>query len=210
MAIKTEGTHAGEYIVSESGGNRSRESATLASGDLTAGAVLGLVATASTTEIGGSNVGDGVMGAVTIGADAIAGDYILVCTAEGANVGTFSVTTPAGVALGDLTVASAYTSTHINMTLADGAEDFDTDDTFTITAVVDNYGEFNTAGSNGTETAVAILFDAVDASSAAAGCVITARDSEVNGGQIVFKSGTTAAQETAAAATLADVGIIVR
>ncbi len=210
MSTLTEVSHAGEYIVSEADGTRSREAAVLNTGDLEAGAVLGRLNTVSTTAVGGSNVGTGVMGTVTIGADAIAGDYVLTCTAEGSNVGTFSVVSPSGITLAELTVASAYSTTHLSMTLADGTEDFDTGDVFTITAILDNYAEFNTAGSGGTEEAVAILFDAVDASSASAACVISARDCEVTADELVWKSGTTAAQKLAAGQTLAEAGIITR
>jgi len=42
MASFTEGRHTGEHIVSEANGARSREQATLASGDLPAGTVLAL------------------------------------------------------------------------------------------------------------------------------------------------------------------------
>lgn len=44
MTTLTEGRHAGEFIVSEANGDRSRNQATLVSGqDLAAGAVLGLI-----------------------------------------------------------------------------------------------------------------------------------------------------------------------
>lgn len=210
MAIKTEGTHAGEYIVSESSGTRSRESVTLATGDLAAGTVLGQVTTANSVTIGGSNVGDGTMGSVTIGVDAENGDYVLVCTAEDTNAGTFSVTTPGGVALDDLTVAVAYVSSHINMTLADGAEDFDVGDTFTIDVLNNEYAIFNAGASDGTETAKAILFDAVDASAAEQTCVVSKRDSEVTGDELTWNAGTTSAQKSTATISLAAVGIILR
>jgi len=210
MAILTEGTHAGEYLVSEAGGSRSRETAILASGDLVAGTVLGQVTTATSSTAGGSNTGNGTMGTVTIGTDAENGDYELVCTATATDAGTFSVTTPAGVALADLTVGVAYVSSHINMTLADGATDFDIDDTFTIDVIINEYAEHNPGASDGTETAKAILFDAVDASSAEQACVISKRDCEVNGDELVWKTGMTSVQKASAATSLASVGIILR
>jgi len=210
MAIKTEGTHAGEYIISESSGTRSRESVVLATGDLAAGTVLGQVTTANTITIGGSNVGDGVMGSVTIGTDAINGTYVVTCTAEDTNAGTFSVTTPGGVALDDLTVAVAYVSSHINVTLADGAEDFDVDDTFSIDVLTNEYAIFNAGASDGTETAKGILFDAVDASGAEQSATMSARDCEVTAGELVWNSGTTSIQKVAAETSLKSVGIILR
>ena len=210
MAIFTETSHAGEYIVSESNGTRSREVAVLATGDLEAGTVLGQVTTANSTTIGGSNVGNGVMGSVTNGVDAENGDYVLVCTVKTTNAGTFSVTTPGGVALADLTVAVAYSGSHINMTLADGSTDFEVADTFTIDVLNNEYAIFNAGASDGTETAKAILFDAVDASSTEQSCVISKRDCEVTGDELIWKSGMTSAQKAAAATSLASVGIILR
>jgi len=59
------------------------------------------------------------------------GTYTLLCTAEVGDAGTFSVQAPDGSFLPDLTVAVAY-SNQIALTIADGAEDFDTGDTFTV------------------------------------------------------------------------------
>lgn len=210
MAILTEGEHAGGYIVSEASGNRSRELVTLATGDLDAGTVLGQVTTANSTTVGGSNVGNGTMGTVTNGVDAENGDYVLVCTAEAIDAGTFSVTTPSGATLDDMTVGVAYVSSHINFTLADGATDFDIDDTFTIDVLNNEYAIFNAGASDGTETAKAILFDNVDASSAEQTVTVSKRDCEVNGAELTWNSGTTSVQKAAAATSLASVGIILR
>jgi len=201
MATLTEGTHAGEYIVSEANGERSREAGFLASGNnLGACAVLGQVTTASAATADGENTGDGTSSAPTVGTSAINGTYVLTCTAEAANAGTFSVVDPLGNALDDLTVAVAYVSAHINLTISDGSEDFDTGDIFTVDVIFAEYGEFNAGASDGTETAAAILFDAVDASSAEQKCVVTKRDSEVRASDLVWKTGTAEAQKTAAIA----------
>lgn len=119
--------------------------------DLDRGTLLTKVPTlaAGTATAGGSNVGDGVAGTVTLGDYAELGTYTLTCTAESANAGTFSVLTPSGYFLSDLTVASAYTSQHINLTIADGAEDFDAGDVFTI-AVTESGSKYSktVAGGN--------------------------------------------------------------
>ena len=210
MATLTEGTHAGEYIISEAGGTRSRASVVLATGDLEACTVLGQVTTANTVTVGGSNTGNGVMGSVTIGEDAENGDYILVCTATDTDAGTFSVTTPSGVALADMTVGVAYVGSHVNFTLADGSTDFAENDTFTFDVLTNEYAIFNAGASDGTQTAKAILFDAVDASSAEQSATVTIRDSEVTADELVWNTGTTSAQKTAATISLASVGIILR
>jgi len=211
MATLTEGTHAGEYIVSEANGNRSREAGFLASGnDLSACTVLGQVTTASAATADGENTGNGTASAPTVGTAAINGTYTLTCTAEVGDAGTFSVVTPLGTALADLTVGVAYVSSHINLTISDGAEDFDIGDTFTVDVIFSEYGEFNAGASDGTEVAKAILFDAVDAASAEQKCVVTARDSEVRASDLVWKTGTTESQKATAITALASVGIILR
>lgn len=211
MAVLTEGTHAGEYIVSEANGSRSRAAGYLASGnDLDAGAVLGQVTSASAVTAGGGNTGDGTAGTCTLGSEAENGTYTLTCTATDTDAGTFSVLTPGGVYLDDLTVAVAYVSTHINLTIADGATDFALDDVFTVDAIFGEYGEYNPAASDGTETAKAILFDAVDASSAEQKCVVSVRDCEVTGDELIWKATVTSANKAAATTALASVGIILR
>lgn len=80
-----------------------------------------------------NNVGDGEFAATpTLGGSAETGEYVLVCTAESPDSGTFSVTTPSGDPLSDLTVGSVYSSLHINGTLQDGATDFQIGDTIIV------------------------------------------------------------------------------
>lgn len=67
------------------------------------------------------------------------------------------------------------------------------------------------AASNGSEAAVAILYAAVDATSADAAAVIVARDAEVKRGELTYNAATdTDAEILAVHASLASVGIIVR
>jgi len=80
------------------------------------------------------NTGDGVV-TVTVGPDAVLGAYVLECTAEAGNGGTFKLTDPAGViAAADVAVGTLHTTTgELNVLVADGAEDWDTGDIITIT-----------------------------------------------------------------------------
>jgi len=119
MESFTEGRHAGEHIVSEANGARSREQGTLAAGNLPAGAVLALN-------------GDG--------------DYVQ---------------------------------------LAPSAAD-------------------------GTETAKAVLYGAVDASVSAQPCTINARDCEVQESALTLPDGISEPQTTTAMDDLIGVGIIPR
>lgn len=65
------------------------------------------------------------------------------------------------------------------------------------------------AAADGTETAVAVLYGAVDASAADQPCVTIGRDAEVNDNDLNY-AGADAGQKTQAIADLAAVGIIVR
>jgi len=211
MAVLEETRHAGEYLVSEANGNRSREAGKLASGNnLVAGAVLGQVTSASDATADGENVGNGTSSAPTLGTAAINGTYILTCTAEAVDAGTFSVATPGGALLADLTVGVAYVSSHINLTISDSTEDFDIGDIFTVDVIIGEYGEFDAGASDGTQTAATILYSGVDASTAEQKCVVTKRDTEVDGGALAWKTGTTEVQKATAIASLATSGIIVR
>lgn len=69
--------------------------------------------------------------------DAAAGDYFTI-TVAAANAGTFSVKTPSGYYLPNLTVAVAYTSDHINLTVADGSIDWAVADYITVAVTTDN------------------------------------------------------------------------
>ena len=211
MAVLVEPRHTGEYIVSEANGNISREAGKLASGNnLSACAVLGQVTSASDATADGGNVGNGTASAPALGTEAINGTYTLACTAEAVDGGTFSVATPGGTLLSDLTVGVAYVSSHINLTISDGAEDFDVGDIFTVDVIIGEYGEFNAGASDGTQTAVAILYSGVDASTSEQKCVVTKRNSEVDGGALVWKDGTTEVQKATAIASLSNSDIIVR
>lgn len=121
MATLTEGRHAGEFIVSEANGNRSRDTVAVISGqNLKAGHVVGII-TAS--------------GKVT---------------------------------------------------------------------------EMDPAATNGSEVAAGVLFAPVDASAGDAPGVLLARDCEVTGADLTYKTGATAGQITTAEGELETLGIIVR
>lgn len=69
------------------------------------------------------------------------------------------------------------------------------------------YSAYDDGNSDGTETAVAILYAATDATDADTECTIIARDAEVNGETLAFASGV---DEAGAIVDLAAEGIIVR
>ncbi len=208
-AVLTEKPHAGGFLLSEGNRTRSRENGVLNSGqNLVAGAVLGQLKTGAGAKISGT--GDGTIGAVTLGPDAQVGIYVLTGKSESGNAGTFSVRTPSGDALPDLTVAVAYASTHINLTVADGAADWDIGDVIHVTVTGGDFTELAPAATNGAQSAAGLLYAGVDASSADTPCVVVERDAEVNQHEITWPSGITAAQKALAIQQLKVRGIVLR
>lgn len=72
------------------------------------------------------------------------------------------------------------------------------------------YAGMDTGSPDGRATAAGILLAATDASAGDVVCAAVLRDAEVNGEQLVFPSTSPAADEAAAAVSLATLGIIVR
>src|SRR5689334_16905748 len=110
MTVYTEDLHAGAFIASEGPGTRSRDAITVLSGqNLKVGAVLGKVAhgTASSAAFAG-NTGNGVLGAVTLGANVKAGVYKLIILDPVTNAGAFQVEGPDGIVVATGKVATAF------------------------------------------------------------------------------------------------------
>jgi len=208
MAI-SESNYALEFLLSEAPGGRSRESGTLNSGqNCVAGEVLGRIMTAAGVLVDGT--GDGTIGTVTVGPAAQVGVYVLTGIAESSNAGTFSVVAPDGSALPNLTVAAAYSSQHISLTVADGANDWDIADVIHVTVTGGAYEALDPQATTGEQTACAILYASVDASSADTACVVVTREAEVNGGELTWPSGISDANKALATSRLAARGILIR
>ena len=148
---------------------RTTKDVTIVSGqNVVAGTVLGertasTVPATATADAG--NTGNGTMGSVTGGLETMAGIYTIECVEVVANGGIFSVVDPDGNRVGsDAVVAAAYTSPHLNFTIADGATDFALGDKFTVT--VTGSGEFlaaAAAAADGSNRPKYIAADAIDA-----------------------------------------------
>jgi hypothetical protein len=95
-----------------------------------AGAAFAATATSAAL---GTNTGNGVMGAITVSAGAKAGTYTLTITQSATNAGAFMVEDPDGKEVGHGNVASAFSAGGLAFTLADGATDFVSGDSFTLT-----------------------------------------------------------------------------
>lgn len=130
-------------------------------GALLRGTVLGIKLTgAVAAKASGAGNGNVAAASVTIGREAQAGVYRLTCTAAAANAGTFKVQTPTGARLADLTVASAYSSTHISLTVPDGSTDWAVGDVITVT-VTGKAAAYDPTATDGREVAALILADDV-------------------------------------------------
>ena len=224
MTFASDSLRLSDFIQYEANPDQSREEITILAGSgaarvLTGGMVLGrtLASATEAAAAGGSNTGDGAMGAVTAGKKVKAGVYSLVCIATGTDVGTFAVFDPDGIpvksAVGlDLVVAAAFASDHFSVTLADGATDFALGDTFTITmsALVHKYVRHETTGSDGSEIVSGILlFDktAPDGTDAK-GVALVRGPAIINKGQIVHDANATAAEIDGVLAALMTMGIV--
>ena len=134
----------------------------LASGKLPRGSVLGMVSTNNAIATAGEdNTGNGTFGAITVGAAAKPGNYVL--TATGAT--TFTAVDPDGSALPNVTVGNAYSQGGLGFTITAGGTAFVAGDSFTID-VVDAVGQFVLSvktASDGSQTPSAILADDADA-----------------------------------------------
>ena len=210
MPVQTESNYLGDLLKYEAPNLFSREEVTLTAGNLALGAVIGRKAP-TVTVTPGTNTGNGVMGAVTLGVAALPGSYVVTCKTKVSNAGVFTVVDPRGLPLADLTVAVAYAGDHINCTLADGSTDFEVGDKFTIAvSVASEIGEFNPGASDGLQFAAGVLAEAADASAAAKQAVIIAREAIVSRQALVWKSGATAPQKAVAIGQLKTLGILAR
>lgn len=103
-------------------------------------ATLGVVCTVAheygivTDTAGGSNAGDGALtAAVTSGGAPKAGTWTLTCTSAAADAGDFDVVDPDGFSVGTVTADAGLTAVAgLDLTLTDGAADFEVGDTFSV------------------------------------------------------------------------------
>ena len=217
MAAQTEGKHAGEFILSEAPGNRSRENViVLLAENLKAGHVLGRRLDSPTVAAAvalGVNTGDGAVSGEAVGTDlgVQRGRYTLMCIEPGANAGVFAVFDPNGVHIGDATVAVAFDK-ELQFTIADGANDFVAGDAFSIqvTGGTYKYKEYDPTDEDGGQRPSGILYDAVDATSADKDGVVVRRDAELRKDDLNWFTGATAAQKDEALDALEALGLIGR
>lgn len=200
MVTKTEGRYAGEFIITEANGYRSRKDVYITAGDLSAGAVLGRAVVAAA---GAGNTGASTIGSVTMDPALPDGVYTITATSTGATA-AFTVTGPNAEAFGTGAVGTAFSAGGVAFTITDGTPDTATGDTFTITV---SHIELDPSGTDGEDVAAAILYDAVDASAAAVWGAAVVADAEVMKDALQWNVAVTAAQKLTAYTELFDLGI---
>ncbi len=97
---------------------------------LLASYAYGTVTSTKTVTVGTS---DGTLATFTTTGNPKPGVWTLGCTAEATNAGTFTLTDPDGVIISTTVTVGAQVQGGLGFTLADGAEDYDVGDTWTIT-----------------------------------------------------------------------------
>lgn len=175
-----------------------RQETIAAGANLARGTLLGRITLGAATGTKASGTGDGTIGDVTLGAKAQVGTYVLTCTATAGNGGTFSVFAPDGTRLKDLSVGVAYTSPHINLTVADGAADWGAGAVINVVVAAGSGKLIKSlaAAVDGSQTPVAILADYAAAASTdvLAG---TYHSGQFDESAVIFGTGHTAASTRA-------------
>ncbi|WP_175946622.1 head decoration protein [Burkholderia pyrrocinia] len=211
-----ENRHDGGFLVSEARGHRSRDAATFS------GAVKHLPGEVIAKKAGGTataaakagNTGNGVftLDATTpVLPNAKTGIYVVRCTIAATNSGTFRVFDPNGEVVGDIVVGQTFAN-QIKFLVADGATDFIVGDEFDVdvSAVSGTFVPLNPTATDGTQIAAGISFGTYDATLTDVPGLAVVRDAEVNGGELIWPTGITAAQIATAAGQLVSRGIITR
>lgn len=216
--VFNEPRHAGEFILSEASGQRSREGVTIgANQNIEPGTILALLAQDGgvTTDVvaGSGNTGDGTLAMASPAVSSKVKNGSYTATATSATV--FAVESPTGASLGNATVGTAFNK-EIKFTITAGTAAFVAGDTFEIMVGVETPGDYHAVaydpdGQDGSEKAAAIaIYPAVTGAGETVKIAAMFRDAEVNGKCLAWPEGVTAEQQAAAVADLEAVGIIVR
>ena len=219
MSLINESTRITDVLLFEEGEeiNYVRDTITLLSGGaaVVIGQVLGSIKVAGATETHAGNTGNGVMtldATTPVLLNAMAGVYTVKAITAAANGGTFRVTGPTGLVLGDVAVGATF-SDRIKFVIADGATDFIVGDTFLVTVAAGSgkTGILTPAAIDGTAEAFAVAIEAGNPASADAQIVAVTRGPatfKLSG--LVWPGGISAPQKAAAIVQLAALGMTVR
>ncbi len=186
MTIQTEGAHAGEFLLSEARGYRSRENIVISAGagKLLAGTLIAILTSANAGQAtaAAGNTGNGVLNGISVTSAAVSGAYLVEVTSAPADGAKFTVSDPTGKEVGKGVVGAQFVSPGLTFDLAEGATKFVKGDAFTI-AVLAGLGEwvpYDDDGANdGRRAASGVLWAGVDATENDVQAVAIVRDAEV-------------------------------
>jgi len=177
-------------------------------GTMTTGDTFTVTVTAGGTPVL-VGTGTGVVSAFSLGPDAQNGAYRVQVLATSAT-GEFEVIAPDGSKLKRGQIATAYASSHINFTLANGGTMTSGD--YFVLIVAKGSGYYTALAPttyNGQHVAAGVLFADTDATSAAAACVVIDNNAAVNDDELTWPTLGTAGKATART-QLAARGIVCR
>lgn len=209
----------GEVFYQELDPGFSRETGVISSGSgvckigLVLGQIMRGALAAAKTDVAGAGKGVITLANPAFAPGAEIGDYPIVFIEPAANAGTFEVTRPDGTLDGVGTVGVAYDGS-VKFTIADGATDFVAGDTGKVTLTAADgsleYVPHDPAAVDGSQYAIAVLGDTIDATSADRKALIVRRLALVRSSRLIFKAGISAADKARALATLASQLILAR
>lgn len=214
--VLNEHFYTGAFLVREANGYLSRDKGelvneTTADVSYEAGLVLSDVTTAvADFVVGGTNTGNGTIGAITVADGTAPTNYDIVFT----DATDFTVSGPDGSELGAGTAGTALTVGGLSFTITAGTTAFVAGDSFTIVVVPGGPKQY--VPYTGAAAAAAILFDRVyvEADTAKHVAVVT-RMAEVNGQELCWDPAVTSAAnastlQSEALNQLAALGIVAR
>lgn len=164
--------------------------------------------------------GDGVISALSLGADAQRGNYKITNIFTVTNGGYWQVQAPDGSVVAVQTVTAGaggtavITSTHINATITDGSTDFAKGDYFNVAVYGPAAGPKVVAWDatpttfDGRQRVAGVILGAVDASSADTAGTLLVRNAVVHESKLKWLSGTETGDKTYAKQQLAALGIV--
>lgn len=178
------------------------------------------VAAGTSATIRPTGSANGTLTGITIGPDAMPGQYRFECIAAVTNGGTFKVVGPDGSTLntGSIVAGAGGTwavadSRVINFTITDGSTDFAVGDAFEVAVFNVTTGKvtaWDPSAVSGADDAAGILYDDVDASGGDKMGAIVARDAEILTQELYWPATVPTGNQASALAMLAARGIIAR
>ncbi|MFT8699076.1 head decoration protein [Acetobacter orientalis] len=197
--VLNEHFYTGAFLVREANGYLSRDKGELvnetsADTSYEGGLVLSDASTVvADFVVGGSNTGNGTVGAITVANGTTPSNYTVLFT----DPTNFTVSAPDGSELGSGTVGTALTLAGLSFTITAGSTAFVAGDTFTIVVVPGGPKQF--VPYTGANPAAAILFDRVYVGAETARHVtVVSRMAEVNGSELCWDPAVTTSENVAA------------